>query len=240
MNKIKIQSFGGQIIGAKILGHELFYCPDILHQPPIPTRAGIPILFPQFSNQGPLIKHGIARLKNWQISTSKDEHTLSQLLITEQQDWPHRAQLQVETCIKNNCINIQFSVHNVGNSTFEWTGGLHPYFLVDDVMSVSILGLTEQVLHMNTLNLPQKAHDMPYPATKQPINLNAPSFKLKLEQKGFSHWMLWNPGAKHQLTDIPHNDWSRFICIEPVCLSAIKLKSNEAWTGLLKITLTLA
>lgn len=238
MNFLKVQSFGGQIIEATILGHKIFYCPSVLPQAPSPTRAGVPILFPQFSNQGELPKHGVARLQHWKILTSKKNRTSAQVLITEQPTWPHCAQLKVESYIQDNCVSIQLTVHNIGKSSFEWTGGLHPYFLVDNVTNISIKGLTKNKLHLNELDLLQEAHDMTYPASSQLIELKETSFNLTLEQKGFSHWVLWNPGAKHTLQDIPYSDWSKFICIEPICLSPIKLRENEKWVGILKISLT--
>jgi glucose-6-phosphate 1-epimerase len=39
-----------------------------------------------------------------------------------------------------------------------------------------------------------------------------------LSSKGFSEWMIWNPGKAEvkDFSDIPHDDWIKFLCIEPV------------------------
>ena len=54
------------------LGAQLLIDPlGLLYQSPLPpaeaspARGGVPVLFPQFADQGPLIKHGFARRRLW-------------------------------------------------------------------------------------------------------------------------------------------------------------------------------
>ena len=47
---------------------------------------------------------------------------------------------------------------------------------------------------------------------------------LKITASGFDSWMVWNPGSvgATRISDLPDEDWDRFICIEPIVLSEPK------------------
>ncbi|MGL4767351.1 MAG: hypothetical protein ACRCV6_04645 [Formosimonas sp.] len=236
MNTIQAQSFGGQIISAQLLGREIFYRPAQLQPAPTPARAGVPIAFPQFAANGPLIKHGMARIREWQVFAMLEGCVSTNLLLTEQPDWPHRAQLNMDASIEDDHLEIHLEIRNVGDSAFAWTGGLHPYFLVDDVTQVQIDGWAQSLL-LQEQHLNEQAYDTTHPITDA-LQLHAGAHHLRLEQSGFDHWQVWNAGGAHSLSDIPHADWQRFICVEPVCLTPHLLQPNDTWQGWLKITLT--
>ena len=44
---------------------------------------------------------------------------------------------------------------------------------------------------------------------------------LKITASGFDSWMVWNPGSVGaiRISDLPDEDWDRFICIEPIVLA---------------------
>ena len=241
MNTLKTQAFGGQTLRANLLGKEIFYCPDTLQAPPTPARGGVPVLFPQFASLGDLPKHGYARTQEWQMFTMLEGCVSASLLLTEQADWPHRAQLNVDTAIEDEHIDIYIEIKNVGETAFEWTGGLHPYFLVGDVLQSRIEGLNEEAVYdIGTRGLArfQNAHAIDEAHAITPsLKLFSPNINLLLEQEGFDAWQIWNPSAQHTLTDIPHSDWQKFLCVEPVVLTPKKIAVDEVWIGRLSISL---
>ena len=237
MNTIQAQTFGGQILRAHLLGTEIFYCPTDLQPPPTPARGGVPVLFPQFGTLGTLTKHGFARTQEWQVFSMLEGCVSASLLLTEQADWPHRAQLNMDASIEDECIDMYFEVRNVGESAFEWTGGIHPYFLVGDVLQTRVEGLLERpVLDLAAADLAHSAIDQAHAITPE-VRLYSPNMNVRLTQEGYDAWQVWNPSAQHLLNDIPHADWQRFLCVEPVVLTPKTLAVGETWVGRFTITL---
>ena len=237
MNTIQAQTFGGQILRAQLLGKEIFYCPTDLQPPPTPARGGVPVLFPQFATLGSLTKHGFARTQEWQVFSMLEGCVSANVLLTEQPDWPHRAQLNIDASIEDERIEVYFEVRNVGDSAFAWTGGLHPYFLVGDVLHSRIEGLLEiPVLDLSAQDLNHTAIDQAHAITPA-VRVFSPNVNLLLEQEGYDAWQVWNPSAQHSLNDIPHADWQKFLCVEPVVLTAKTLAVDETWVGRLSISL---
>lgn len=236
-NSIESQTFGGQVLRANLMGKDIFYCPDEHQAPPTPARGGVPVLFPQFEFLGPLKKHGLVRTMEWNEFALLEGCVSNNLLLTEQPDWPHRAQLNLDASIEDDRMEIFLEIRNVGDSAFEWTGGLHPYFLVHDVLQSRVEGLVEiPVFDVSAQNLTETLIDQAYGVTPS-LKLFSPNVNLLLEQEGFDAWQVWNPSAQHKLTDIPHADWQRFLCVEPIVHTPRTLAAGETWIGRLTLTL---
>ena len=57
---------------------------------------------------------------------------------------------------------------------------------------------------------------------------------------GFDQWMVWNPGASgaQALSDLPNEDWQKFVCIEPVRVDRpCVLQPGEVFEGTLRAEL---
>ena len=106
MNTIQAQTFGGQVLRAHLLGTDIFYCPTDLKAPPTPARGGVPVLFPQFGTLGALTKHGFARTQEWEVFSMLERCVSANLLLTEQTDWPRRAQLDVDASTQDAHVDI--------------------------------------------------------------------------------------------------------------------------------------
>jgi len=227
-----------------------------------PARGGVPVLFPQFADTGPLPKHGWVRNVVWQLA-EEGGNTTYQLVIsnTDRADWPHACELQLRmqsqeatlSQASSQSLRITMTVRNTGNSIFSWTGGLHPYWEVGDLLGSYATGLE---------GLPVKDRfdksltEQPTPVLRwtdqpferlvcacPPVQLHTPNHTLHLSAGGFTEWMVWNPGASGALalSDLPDADWQRFVCIEPVCVSQpVVLEPGAVFEGWLQVELLAA
>lgn len=248
------QAIGAQLLTATVGCRPLLYCSPC-HDPSArrPARGGIPVLFPQFADRGPLKKHGWAREVEWCLVeevVSDDVHQLHWKVELDQHthpDWPYRASLVLLAEATADSLALELRVTNTGESAFSWTGGLHPYWAVDDFRECSVFGLDgapvqdrfqpgRQEQAGERLQFTDEAfealHDTP-----APLILASGQRRLQLSMSGFDEWMVWNPGATQAplLADLPHDGWKRFVCIEPVRVSRpCRLRPGETFNGALR------
>lgn len=248
------QSTGAQVLTAEIGGWPLLYCSP-LHNSSAgrPARGGVPVLFPQFADRGPLKKHGWARDVAWSLVEeviALHNHRLKwqvQLDHRTYPDWPHSADLMMSAEATADALTLELRITNTGKSALGWTGGLHPYWAVDDIRACTIAGLQdtpvqnrfnpEQRLQAGErLHFTDEAFEVLYD-TQAPLTLASDQRTLRLTMTGFDQWMVWNPGAMdaQTMTDLPADGWRRFVCIEPVKVARPGwLRSGETFEGTLQ------
>ena len=252
--QLRMRRLGAQLVSAALGDNlDVLYL-SLLSSETAPARGGVPVLFPQFANHGILPKHGFARTTLWSLtqeSVSDQAHSLIfELAIAPGQfpGWPHAAHLHLQTDASQNGLHLSLQITNTGYSTFTWTGGLHPYFAVDDVQACSVTGLkalpVQDRYDASLTTEPLGPHvwgcqpfERLYGACP-PLKLFTGSQWLTLKATGFDQWMVWNPGraGSEALSDLPVGDWQRFICIEPVCVSRpVSLLPGELFTGKLDV-----
>jgi glucose-6-phosphate 1-epimerase len=220
----------------------------------VPARGGVPVLFPQFADTGLLPKHGLVRTAQWELleeQVAQGSHSLRyglEILQNDYPTWPHAAKLSLVAKVTPDALCFELRVANTGNCSFSWTGGLHPYFGVQDVLQSSLSGLSG--LGVRDRYAPdlkcQPAGDITW--TRQPferlyaecppLTLNMGSYSLHLSASGFDQWMVWNPGEEggNALTDLPAGDWRHFVCVEPVCVTRpVVLAPGATFEGSLRI-----
>ena len=193
--------------------------------PTTPTRGGVPILFPQFADTGPLPKHGLVRNVLWQPE-GDSAYTLH-IAATDYPAWPHACALRVAFHAVPDGLRIVFTVTNTGTSAFTWTGGLHPYFAVADLQASRLEGLAgvgvrdrydATVTHQtaDALTWTDQVCERLY-ASAPPLLLCDGVRTLCLRTGGFDQWMVWNPGVAgaKALADLPDGDWMRFVVSAP-------------------------
>jgi glucose-6-phosphate 1-epimerase len=252
-----IQPAGAQILHANFVGDPsslLYLSPIALDK--LPRRGGVPILFPQFADRGPLPKHGFARNMTWQCARSSQGgpvfqgHYQLQILPHHVKEWPHSAMLDLHYVLTATEFSLNLKIQNCGENTFLWTGGLHPYWHVADLLQSRIVGLQNTFYndrHIAGSHLDKNAELTLSENAFERLYLGAPVLELltkekriRLECEGFTEWMIWNPGAEgsHNFIDLLKTDWRRFVCIEPVIANASnELKPGEMFEGALRTTL---
>jgi len=249
------QTLGAQLLGADMAGHgALFYLSPIAANASAPARGGVPVLFPQFADAGPLRKHGFVRDVPWRLTGCRVEagvEILCHTLEISEQDfaaWPHSATLQLQAELQPGRLTIRLDILNAGKNAFAFGGGLHPYFRVQDLRQMRISGLHglpvqdryQPQLRVDAaaaLALDAAPFERLYDACPD-LTLWTGEKSLRLSASGFDQWMVWNPGeaGARQLADLPDADWQRFVCIEPVRVARpVHLAPGAHFSGALTI-----
>lgn len=194
-------SHGFNCLAWKQHGRDLLYTSPEWETNPVPTRSGIPILFP-FPNRisGGLLKfegktydlpkndstkthaiHGFAPRNPWRVvgygTDSKSawlhgDFQLSADLPHHTELWPGDARLSVTYRLFETYLRIEVQVQNVGKTAFPFGFGIHPYFAFAGVQDVS-----QVRLHAPARHVWETVNNMPTGEKKNPpddLNWNRP------------------------------------------------------------------
>jgi glucose-6-phosphate 1-epimerase len=250
--KILHESKGAQVLHAALeSGLDLLYLsPLVAMHPDNPIRGGIPLMFPQFGDSGPLRKHGFVRDLQWNLvnaTEDADGKNLSYALdikATDFPEWPFDAALKFDVGLSLQTLTIGLSVQNTGEQAFSFTGGFHPYFAISSRKDILLNGLEglpfkdsfpgSNAYELNADELVERQ----YMGDAEIRFFNGYDW-LKITASGFDSWMVWNPGSvgATRISDLPDEDWDRFICIEPIVLSEPKtLLPGDAFNGAMEFS----
>ena len=245
--KILHESKGAQVLHAALeSGLELLYLSPLVDVfPDNPIRGGIPLMFPQFGDSGPLRKHGFVRDLQWNLvaeTQDTDSKNLSYVLdvkATAFPEWPFDAALRFDVRLSLLTLTIGLSVQNTSAKAFTFTGGFHPYFAISSRKNILLNGLDElpfrdsfpgdNAYELNADGLVERQY-----VGNAEIRFYNGSNWLKITASGFDSWMVWNPGTAgaKKISDLPDDDWDQFICIEPIILAEPKtLLPGDAFNG---------
>ncbi len=220
-------------------------------------RGGIPVCFPQFSDRGPLMKHGFARARLWDLAAGPEssavaEGSTSSALFRFTDDegtrahWPHSFDAQLHTQMGPGELRINLQIVNSGGAPFSFTVALHTYLRVADIRQTTLLGLqgvmfedatkgmqrsVQQVEHLQILDETDRVYLNP-PEKLVLHEGGAPS--LLIQQQGFADTVVWNPGPEkaRALADFPDDDWLHMLCVEAACAATpVSLQAGERWAG---------
>jgi glucose-6-phosphate 1-epimerase len=127
---------------------------------------------------------------------------------------------------------MALEVHNRGDAAFAFSSALHSYHLVDQVADVRIDGVRDGPLSIGDM-LDEIFYDI-----DGRITLHSGSGATRLEQRGFTDAVVWNPGAANAaaLPDLADDEYQRFVCIEPAVIEPVLLAGGDSWRGDYRIT----
>lgn len=115
------------------------------------VRGGVPIVFPQFGNAGPLASHGFARNQSWEFCTGDLRprrvggmiHLALRLCDTKatRKMWNHKFELIHHIRFGASELETSLSITNLGKKAFPFQALLHTYLRMRNVCACEIEGL---------------------------------------------------------------------------------------------------
>jgi len=254
---------GGQVLGWVPAGPErrdrLWLSPLARCGPGASVRGGIPVIFPQFADRGPLPKHGLARNRPWELDTGSDGAPVARVAARLRDDastreiWPHRFTLHLVAEAAGRELTLTLTVRNdapAGESitdrdSFTFTAALHAYLAVN-TSSARLVGVGGRPAEDNTVGGTVRTilagalsgegpTDLAIRGARGPVTLDdGIGGRLSLHSEGpdgFDSLVVWNPGDPHGLSDAPPGDDRHFLCVEPALLTPTTLAPQGVWRG---------
>jgi glucose-6-phosphate 1-epimerase len=229
-------------------GQRLYLSPRAVFEPGKPIRGGIPVVFPQFADSGPLTKHGWLRTTEWGIESHEGASAVT--LRTEETAeskvlWPHTYEVNLRVSLGEDSLDQVLTVRNPGADAFSFTCALHSYFAVENVTRASVIGLYGLPYIDKTAGrtmIRDDGHALMIRGLTDRIYTGAPSLieliggcsALRISKSGFSDVVIWNPWKEMAagIADMGDDDYLDFVCIEAaVADTPVLLKPGEIWRG---------
>lgn len=226
-------------------GEVLYLSPRSRFGPGASIRGGIPVIFPQFAELGPLPKHGFARTAEWEVV--EHEPTRAVLRLADSAEtravWDHAfaAELRVEL---GHALAVTLAVRNTGAAAFDFTCALHTYLRVADVRRTAVLGLGGVRFHDKVAGGEhvQGADELRFAGETDRVYLAAPGElrvrdqadgrTIVVRKRGFPDAVVWNPWADKArgMDDLGEDQFPRFVCVEAARVaSPVRLEPGARW-----------
>ena len=199
-------------------------------------RGGVPVIFPQFSEQGTGLRHGFARVSNWHLLDSgvEDGEAIALFTLAEEdlkpeyaRAWRYSFSLALRVGIKGNTLRMDLEVRNTGEEPLAFAAALHTYYAVADISQVRVTGVSADEVSIDG-NV-----DKIYRDVGGAMTIETGAATLQVQQSGFTDAVVWNPGAEAAaaLSDMRDDEYLRFVCVEPAVLKLVTLEEDEVWRG---------
>lgn len=228
---------------------QLFMSKSSAFQDGVAIRGGVPVVFPQFSNQGTLPKHGFARTSEWKLlQTGLAEHGAAVAVYELRENiarltiWPHVFRAQLRISILGNALQMALEVENTGDTNFSFTTALHTYLAVEDIANVSLHGLqglhyrdtvsgADHCLEADPFLRIKGETDRIYGYAPAQLELHQPHQRTIIRNNGFADAVVWNPGAgAAKINDMHAGGEQHMLCVEAATiLRPVNLPPGENW-----------
>lgn len=249
-SRAQVSVHGGQVLSWIHRGREqLFTSPLAIFRPGRAIRGGIPVIFPQFGDYGSGLRHGFARLHEWQPIPGKSTKEKLALMLSHSEQslrlWPHRFRAELEVQLLDEGLWTALTIANCDDSPFQFTAALHTYLMVSSLQETGVIGLQAQryfdaatgrrsVQREKALHF-QGEVDRIYSDTGGiDLIVQDGSRRLMVRSEGFTDTVTWNPGAElaANLEDLGRGNHLHFICIEAANVETpVELPSGAVWRG---------
>jgi len=218
-------------------------------------RGGIPVCFPQFSGRGSLPKHGFARAVLWtadKVSGDTFPAQSSTASFTLRDDactraiWPESFSAQLSVLLAPERLSVTLTLTNHGDSPWSFSGALHTYLRVRDIMQTALAGLQDtryQDATAANVEMLERAPLLTVSGELDRVYLSPPKSlqlledgqaSLRIEQTGFEDTVVWNPGPAlaQNFKDFPDEDWRHMLCVEAACAGRpVVIQPGASWIG---------
>lgn len=242
-SSITVYQQGGHITSWKTAEGEehLYNSPKSVYADGKAIRGGVPLIFPQFSDLGPLpVSHGFLRVSPFEVrksepkgATGMQEVQFVYQLRPGVQNLLPNAEVDVLLTVTFNAFHLHMdvAVTNLSSDAFEFAFAFHTYFSVD-TKKTEVGGLND------TSYLDDLQDRKPCPAApvkhfteeidriyvnqkEKPVTLTFPTANgrkktLRMRTDNFKDVVLWNPWIEKtkQMKDLPEDGYLHFVCVE--------------------------
>lgn len=233
-------------------GERLFLGARAVLDGSLPIRGGVPLIFPQFAGEGPLPKHGFARMRRWQCESNAvdaEGRAVARFALADDAAtralWPQSFLAELEVVVIGASLGLRLAVENRGESGFAFTAALHSYLAVDDIAGAELPGL-QHLRYRDTAGggreHVERAEVLRFDGEVDRIYFDAPTALslrhggglLLSQTTGFADVVIWNPGAARAagFADLALDEWRRFVCVEPAVIGVPqRLPPGQRWEG---------
>ena len=246
---------GAQVISWKRANGEemLFVSENSLYAPLEPIRGGIPVIFPQFGNRGPLPQHGFLKTASWEVvEVGRDPGAAAfALLRTRDTDatralWPHpfRATLRVTL---DDGLATAITIENTGDAPFSFQCGFHTYHRVGDLHQVTIRGVERARYQDHVTNDAARIEGRPPLRVRGELDRvylrrsdrifvrdDSRDRTVIVDRAGFGDLVIWNPGEAKARASIglADGEYLTMLCVEPAQIDPpVQLAPGSLWSG---------
>ncbi len=230
-------------------GEALFLSRAAKFQAGTSIRGGVPVIFPQFADTGPLPKHGFARTETWERVDGSDAAVTLRLRDSERTRgiWPHAFLLELAVELDARQIAIRLTVTNTGDEPVSWTGALHTYLRVADAHRATVGGL-RAISYRDKLRdgrtFVEEDAELRIPGEIDRVYMSAPhqlrvrddagGRTIVVRAEGFADAVVWNPGAElaGAFPDMEAGEAREMLCVEAAqATDPVRLAPGETWRG---------
>ncbi len=232
------------------VGEKLFLSERSRYGDGASVRGGIPVIFPQFGQRGPLPRHGLVRTRRWRLQRAEagSDDALAVLALSDDELtralWPHCFAIELTVCVHGNRLDVELAVTNTGASDFEFAAALHSYLRVNEVETARLSGLHGRrfedtlggEIHVDTdetLRVEREVDRIYFDVTA-PLRLAEGRSALQIAAERFPDVVVWNPWQDKAaaLGDLALTDFRRFLCVEAAQIARpITLTPGAEWSG---------
>lgn len=247
-----ISLFGAQVLSwTPASGNERLYLSErAIFDGKTPIRGGIPVCFPQFSDQGEGVKHGFVRRQAWELASHRAQDKFACATFrcdsspATRTVWPHDFRAELTVMIEGDRLDIELEIANTGSQAFSFTAGLHSYLRLGNVELTRLQGL-EGLDYLDATAGKRRCHDDRYAlfvddpldrvylGVTKPLLLSETGRQLVVEQSGFGELVVWNPweSGVTAFPDMAPLDFKRMLCVEAVAYHPVELAAAQDWCG---------
>jgi glucose-6-phosphate 1-epimerase len=247
-----VSEHGAQVLSWQAGGIErLYLSPRAVLDGRAAIRGGIPVCWPQFSDRGPLPKHGVVRQGRWTpvgpSAQAGNEMRLDlgiALAPGEQPAWPHAAAATLSVVLRPGALEVSLTVRNTGSVPLEFTGALHTYLAVGDIEAVALHGLAGRTGWDALTGAWGPAAEPTRFSAEFDRVYGSPATDLLVDDSrrcvrvgqggGWCDTVVWNPWSAKTATlaDLPVDGWRHMLCVEAArVFDPVVVAPGADWVG---------
>ena len=258
-SRVRLSPYGAQVLSFIPAGgnEALFVSQGSQWQEGTAIRGGIPVIFPQFSSFGPLLRHGFARNRYWrpdEALPSLDATGRAQVGFELLPDaairaiWPHSFQANLRVCLDADSLEVHLEVKNLGPEAFAFSAALHSYLRLGDASQASLSGLAGCIWRDHLAAPPENRQapessaltpamtiDRSYFDVPGPLRLDdvATGRRFDITSTGFPDAVVWTPWIDgiSKLSDMVAGEHLEMLCVEAAYLTPLCLAAGAQWSG---------